>query len=625
MKCLTPARIGAMQLKNRFIFPSMCHFYCDSEGFVTPQLKAYVRARAEGGAAAIILPGSPHGKPGPARAALSAPAYYAGWSELAQICHAQDCRLIVQIHPAKAQAGRDPSLLLPDNMPLEMICEIVDSYAACARAARRVGADGVEIHGAHAHEVAQFMSPYYNHRTDAYGGSVAGRARLGMEVVAAIKREAGSDFPVIFRISAEELIPGGRELEETIRIAQMLETAGADALHVSIGMPLSEAYISAPMDVEDGFNVGRIARVHEAVRIPVIAVNRINTPALAEQIIARGDADFVAVGRGMLADPAFVNKIRTGEPLRMCLGCNQGCRKSLTKKAIYCVQNPMTGREATLRIEADHALDGKRVLVVGAGVAGLEAAMDLAIRGAQVEVWERGERAGGLLQLACIPPHKSVMARMIDYRLAMLERLGVPVRCGVEATAESVLAWRADWVVAATGSEPAMPPVTGLETAVSADWALAHLAALQGKRVAVLGGGLVGLETADALCAAGAQAEIFEQGETVGAGLNANRMFFIRRRLEAAGCSVHCGVRVEAVSGGRVICTHAQERREAGPFDAVVAALGRRSRRTLVDALREVCPDVRVTVLGDALQPGTAMEATARAAQFAAAAGAENA
>lgn len=226
MKCLTPAAIGKMRLKNRFIFPSMCNFYCDAEGFVTEQLKAYVRARAQGGAAAIIMPGSPHGKPGPARPALSSPRYYDGWRELAAICHEQDCRLIVQIHPAKAQAGRDPSLLLPDGMPREMIREIVASYAACARAARTVSADGVEIHGAHAHEVAQFMSPYYNHRTDEYGGSTENRARLGLEVVRAIK-----------------------------------EAAGADALHVSIGMPLSEAYISAPMDVEDGFNLAHAGRV----------------------------------------------------------------------------------------------------------------------------------------------------------------------------------------------------------------------------------------------------------------------------------------------------------------------------------------------------------------------------
>ncbi|HIU16526.1 MAG TPA: hypothetical protein IAC49_08725, partial [Candidatus Ventricola intestinavium] len=144
MKCLTPASIGSMQLKNRFLFPSMCNFYCDDEGFVTPRLEAYVRARVQGGAAAVIMPGSPHGKPGPARPALSDSRYASGWRRLLDICREKGCRLIVQIHPAKAQAGRDPSVLLPDNMPREKIRQIVSSYAACARAAREIGLDGAE-------------------------------------------------------------------------------------------------------------------------------------------------------------------------------------------------------------------------------------------------------------------------------------------------------------------------------------------------------------------------------------------------------------------------------------------------------------------------------------------------
>lgn len=620
MECLTPAAIGAMRLKNRFIFPSMCNFYCDAEGFVTQQLKAYVRARAQGGAAAIIMPGSPHGKPGPARPALSSPRYYDGWRELAAICHAQGCRLIVQIHPAKAQAGRDPSLLLPDNMPQEMIREIIASYAACAKAARTVGADGVEIHGAHAHEVAQFMSPYYNHRTDEYGGSTENRARLGVQVVRAIKEAAGEDYPVIFRISAQELVPGGRELPETVAIARMLEAAGADALHVSIGMPLSEAYISAPMDVEDGFNLAHAGQVRAAVHIPVIAVNRINTPELAERAIAGGQADFVAVGRGMLADPAFVRKIGTNEPIRLCLGCNQGCRKSPTKKAIYCVQNPMTGREATLRLAADGALRGERVLVIGAGVAGLEAAMDLALRGAQVEVWERAAQAGGLMELACVPPHKDAMRRMVSYRLEMLSRLGADVRCGREATVEAIRAYGADTVVVATGSDPYCPPIPGAQACMTADDALCALrdGGLPGAHAAVLGGGLVGLETADALCARGVRVEIFEQAEEIGAGLNANRMDFIRRRLAQGGCTAHCGARVEAVDGAAVIYTQGGERRTAQGFDAIITAMGRRSRSALAQALRAACPEMDVVCLGDAQRPATAMEAVARAAQFAA-------
>lgn len=623
MNILTPASIGNAVLKNRILFPSMCNFYCDAEGFVTPQLKAFVRARAEGGAGAIIMPGSPHGKPSPARPALSDPKYYDGWRALRDICHEQNCRLFVQIHPAKAQAERDPSLLLPDHMPVQMIEEIVSSYAACARAAREIGLDGVEIHGAHAHEVAQFMSPYYNHRTDAYGGSVRNRARLGIEVVRAIKEAAGEDFPVIFRISSEERIPGGREIDETIEISRLLEQAGADALHVSTGMPLSEAFISAPMDVPDGFNLDQIARIHDAVHIPVIAVNRINTPELAESVVSRRIADFVAVGRGMLADPQFVLKAQTGEPIRQCLGCNQGCRKSPTKKEIYCVQNPFTGREASLRLTFDEALSRRRVLIAGAGIAGLEAALDLALRGAAVEVWEKSSRAGGLLELARIPPHKDVMERMVSYRVEQLRRLGVPIRFEQEATPENIGAFAPDLVIVATGSQPSVPPIPGLECAgvYTSDHALRLLSEGSFKhtgRCAILGGGLVGLEIADALCARGIQPEIFELTDAVGAGLNKNRLYFIKNRLEAGHCITHCGARVEKVAFPHVTYSAAGETHTNGPFDAVITALGRRSEHALADRLRETHPNIHTVCLGDANRVGTAMDAVLEAAQFAA-------
>lgn len=621
MKCMTPAFIGGMKLKNRFLFPSMCNFYCDQEGFVTDQLKAYVRARVDGGAAAIVMPGSPHGKPGPARPALSDEKYCAGWRELATLCHGKDCRLILQIHPAKAQAGRDPSLLLPDNMPVDLIREIVASYAACAARARKCGVDGVEIHGAHAHEVAQFMSPYYNHREDEYGGSTENRARLGREVIRAIKAAAGEDYPVIFRMSSDELVEGGRTLEESVQIAKLLEAAGADALHVSVGMPLSEAYISAPMDVEDGFNLAGIAKIAAHVNIPVIAVNRINTPELAEKVIREGMADFVAVGRGMLADPDFVRKAEKGEPLRMCLGCNQGCRKSLTKKQIYCVQNPATGREAQLTPADGDELKGRRVLVVGAGVAGLEAAMGLALRGADVEVWEKELQAGGLIGIACVPPYKSVMARMVEYRLAELKRLGVPVRYGKEADVQSAAAFGADLVIAATGSVPASPPVKGIESAMTADEALELIrsgkAEALGRHAAVLGGGLVGLETADALCALGIHTEIFERGGRIGAGLNDNRLYFIEKRLDRAGCVRHCGARVESVDRRTVVFALEDGQHGQAEFDTVIAALGRRSLNEFEKGFAALCPGTQIVPLGDAAKPGTAMDAAADAAAFA--------
>ncbi|WP_274952790.1 FAD-dependent oxidoreductase [Angelakisella massiliensis] len=615
----TPGKIGKLELKNRVIFPSMCNFYCDEKGFVTDRLRAFVEARAAGGTAMIIMPGSPHGTPGPGRPALSDPIYYDGWRSLRDICHRYGCKLVVQIHPAKAQAGRDPSLLLPDNMDQQYIDLVVNSYARCAAAAREIGLDGVEIHGAHAHEVAQFMSPYYNHRQDAYGGTPEKRCKLAVDIIRAIKEQAGEDFPLIFRLSSSERFPGGRTVEETAEIVPLLEQAGADALHVSTGMPLSEEYISAPMDVPDGFNLPQIARIKEEVSIPVIAVDRINTPQLAQQVLEQGLADFTAIGRGQLADPDFVRKAQTGEPICLCLGCNQGCRKSVTKKAIYCVQNPRTGREDTLRFTPAPHLKDQKILIIGAGVSGLEAAIDLALRGASPVIWERRDCPGGLMELAQLPPSKSAMARMVEYRLSMAKKLGIAIHTGMEATPEKILAYGPDLLIIATGSVPAVPPIPGLEGAgvVTGDEALRNPALVTGQ-VAVLGGGLVGTEVAETLAARGVSVTVMEMGDAIGAGLNKNRMVFVRRRLEEGHVTLLTKTRVVSAALPDITVEDETGVHTLTGFDTMVAATGRKPENHLAKQLKAAQPQLPVYLVGDAKQPGMAMDAVTSAALLAA-------
>lgn len=635
-KLLTPASIGNVVLKNRVIFPSMCNFYCDEHGFVTEQLKEYVKARAAGGAAMIIMPGSPHGTPGPARPALSDPNYYDGWKELAAICHAFDCRLFVQIHPAKAQAGRDPKLLLPDNMDMDTIHSLIESYTRCAAAAKVVGLDGVELHGAHAHEIAQFLSPFYNHRTDLYGKDPAGRSRFYCEIIDSIKKACGSDFPVICRISSSEQIPGGRTVEETVRIAPLLEAAGADAIHVSIGMPLSDHLISAPMDVKDAFNINEIAQIKQAVQIPVIAVDRINTPELAEEILTSGKADFTAIGRGLLADPDFVNKITTGAPLIRCLGCNQGCRKSITKKAIFCVQNPQTGREASLHFTKSPSLAQKKILIIGAGPAGLEAARVLSLRGAKPEIWEKNSRIGGLINLAKLPPHKDAMDRIVTYREEFLRRMGITIRLKKEADAASIREFAPDLLLLATGSEPLLPPIDGLcsgspssrclsEHVYSADQLLSDPVlqdrlARDGRSVAVLGGGLIGVEAAEVLCRIGLPVTVLEMGAEIARELNKNRKHFVMERLEQGKAKVLVNTQVLSVRPPEItVQSEGQTKRLTG-FSAVITALGRTSRTSqqLRQELSDAFPELPILLLGDADTPGMAMDAITAAAQIAA-------
>lgn len=632
---LTPGKIGETTLKNRVIFPSMCNYYCDDKGFVTEQLKEYVKARARGGAAMIIMPGSPHGTPGPARPALSSPLYLDGWKSLAGICHSYGCRLFVQIHPANAQAERDPALLLPDNMEKDYILKLTESYTRCALAAKEAGLDGVELHGAHAHEIAQFLSPYYNHRTDEYGVDYLGRSKLYRDIVSSIKQACGREFPVICRISSSERIPGGqgRGIEETVKIAPLLEAAGADAIHVSIGMPLSEQYISAPMDVPDAFNRGEIACVKRAVRIPVIAVGRNNSQELAEELLRDGTADFTAVGRGLLADPDFVNKITAKEPICRCLGCNQGCRKSITKKAIFCVQNPFTGREASLHPTYEEGLENRRILIIGAGPAGLEAARIFAMRGARPVIWEKVHIPGGLINLAKQPPHKDAMERIISFRLEMLQKAGIPILLNQEAAPENISEFHPDLIILACGSSPSVPQIPGLclpdgqpkENIYPADRlfrdpALRVKLQTDGLPVAVLGGGLIGTEAAETLSLLGLPVTVFELGSEIAKDLNKNRRYFVMERLRMGRVSLLTGVRVTNVCLPRVTCRKDGKELDFDGFGTILYALGRQnlSSRRLEENLKKAVPDVPILSIGDARQPGMAMDAIADAALTAA-------
>ena len=619
---LDPVQIGRVTLKNRVVFPSMCVFFCDAEGYINDTMTEYIRERAEGGVGLIIVPGSPHGKPGPGRPALSHNGYIPGWARLAQVVRRYGAKLFCQLHPAKFQAGRGEAIEDINDFTPQYIRSLIQSYADCALRARQAGVDGVEIHGAHAHEVAQFMSPLYNRRTDDYGGSTANRARFAAEIIRGIKATAGADYPLILRISGDELVEGGRRVDETAEIARLLEEAGADAIHVSCGMPESEYAISAPMDVEDLFNVDSAARVKAAVSVPVIAVDRITTMEQADAVVQSGKADLAAMARANLADPELVAKYesRVPGPVRRCVGCNQGCRDAVAYKKIRCMQNPRLGFEATLTLPpATGEEAGRSILIAGAGPAGLEAAYQLVRRGFRPVVYERESAPGGLMKLAALPPKKERMAEVIRFRVEALKAAGVEIRCGVEVTPELVAKEAPDVLIVATGSVPALPPVAGLdgEAVVTADDLLAGRRRLSG-RVLVLGGGLTGCEAADYLAASDCRVELLEMGDRLAGGLNKSRRRFLLRRLAQSGVTVRLLTRAEVVEQDGVRVCSGDYRYTIAGIDGVVVATGRAPLDRLSQRVRELSPKTRVLVIGDAERPGLAIDAICQGARAAA-------
>ena len=347
-KLFTQCSIGKAIFKNRILFPSMCVSYCDDEGNFTNRYMAFILERVRSGIGGIIVPGSIYGKRGLWRASFDDDMFIPGWTKLAEEVHRYDVKLICQLHPSGFDPPRVKDRNNPSEYSAELIEELVEGFAKTAYRCKQAGIDGVEIHGAHAHEVAAFSSPYFNKRTDEYGGNYTGRAKFGLDIIRKIRLLCGDDYPLIYRMSGEDKIEGGSTIDESAKVAQLFEAAGANAIHVSAGIAPSKQYSFATMDLPECLLVEDAACVKAGVNIPVIAVNRIMDMDQAASVIDENKADMVAMGRAFLADPQLIYKA-LGEndiPVTRCLGCKPSCHMNNDRT---CIQNPMIGRESELQ------------------------------------------------------------------------------------------------------------------------------------------------------------------------------------------------------------------------------------------------------------------------------------
>ncbi len=609
----TPIKIGPVTIKNRIALPSMCVFFCDPDGHMNDTFYDYVEERVRGGAGLVIIPGSPHGKVSKGRPALSDDSYIPDWEKLAAVTHKYGASLFCQLHPAKFQAGRGMEVETPMDYSEKQLSTLIRSYAECARRCQKAGADGVEIHGGHAHEVAMFMSPFYNFRTDGYGGDARGRARLPYEIIQAIKELCGKDYPVIMRISGNEYVEGGRDIKDSAEICKILEGAGVDAIHVTAGMPASDGYISAPMDVEDAFNAEAAVYMKSQVSVPVIAVNRIVDIAEAEAVIAGGKADMVAMARAQLADPELVNKALglCDDPVRRCLGCNQGCRDAAVYKKIVCMQNPFLGfsRERILA----PVTKPKKILI--AGPAGLEMAVDLVKRGYLPEICEKAPVPGGLIRLAARTPKKENLNSITEYRVDYLKKHGVDIRCNTLVDAGLIAAEKPDVVVVATGSVPVVPSIPGIRG--QKVWLCDDVlegSIPDGEHVAVLGGGLIGCEIADLLAAMGKRVELIDMITKLAQDLNPSRRRFMLERMSLLPINYHLGKKVTGIDLPEVRILNEDGVSDLiGDIDALVVCAGRRPVDDLMK-LSETFPEIRFVNIGDSRKAGLALNAIHEAA-----------
>lgn len=622
-----PVKIGKLQLKNRLVMAPVGTLFCGTDGHICERLIEYHKIRAKGGWGLIIVEGvaiSEQGKGGPKQYGIWDDSFVPEYKRLANEVHSCGAKIALQImhagrntrpeitgglQPVAPSAIADPIIRVePKELTALEIGEIVDSFAQAALRTREAGFDAVEIHGGHGYLISEFMSAYANKRDDEYGGDFEGFLRFPVEIIREIKKLFGNDFPLIFRISGNEAVAGGRSVRESALMSARLVHAGADAIHVSVGVYESSFVTMAPPDMEQGFNIDAASKIKSAVPVPVIAVGRIHDPDLAEEIVKTGKADMVAIGRQSLADPQWPLKVAEGRAIDIvrCLSCNEGCLNTAWKsKPVTCVQNPRVGLEG----ESDILPAGKprKVIIAGAGPAGLEAARIAARNGHIVTLYEKNEIPGGQMNIASVAPAKSLMKEVIESRIKALDKPGVLMRFGEELTIEIIKRQSPDVLIIATGSEAVVPDIPGIngENVITARQALSGKSA--GENIVIIGGGIVGCETADWLSDQGKRVIIVEIMKSPARDVSPASRYFLMKRLKKKSVRIITRARVKGIDYNRVIieCEGAEE--ILTPADTIILATGSRSVDDLQEEAKAIVPEIHV--IGDADSPGKVIDA----------------
>ena len=626
-----PFELGPLTLKNRLVMTAMSTNQADRLGRVTPAMTAYYKTRAEGGVGLVTVeeaslhPSLPHI---PRALGVYGDHLIPGLARLVEAIHQAGALASIQIglyfrqgingfprYAVSAQApDAGPGVL---ELTTEEIKKIVDLFADGAGRVKAAGFDAVEVHACHGCIISEFLSPFWNKRTDGYGGSRSGRFRLALEILAAIRERLGPAYPVLFRISGSEFYEEGFTAEDGVALSMALEQGGVTAINISGGLGHINHIGIPPSDVERGVLLPLGAGIKARVSVPVIVGNSL-TPEMACKALEAGQADLVGLGRPLIADPEWPLKVQSGRAgeIRYCIRCNQGCFggiRDVTVGRTTCLYNPQAGRETERVIrKADVP---KTVVVVGGGPAGCEAARVAALRGHQVALFESRDRLGGQINLAAVPPYKQDFIKIIDYYQDVLPRLGVKVNLGQKATFRLIETLGPDVCILAMGSQPMIPKLYGAERAQVTDThqVLGGRVEIDEGPVVVIGAGATGLETADLLSARGLKVTVIEMldspGRDIIPGIGIREG--VLKRLEAQGASILTGHRAMAIGPDGVVVS-------ARPFIGggdqftvparhVIMAIGTRPDLNILPPAEPGRTEWHL--VGDCQSPGNAMKA----------------
>lgn len=626
-----PIRIGPMQVGNRFVVPPMGNNFSNTDGTLSEQSKAYYEARAKGGFGLVTIEATvvhPGAKGGPRKPCLYDDSTIGSFRETIDACHRAGARVSIQLQNAgpegnssfagakieaasaiKAAVGRET----PEAISTERVYELVKGYGTAARRAMQAGADAMEIHMAHGYLVSSFLSPRTNKRVDEFGGNFENRMRFPKLIIEEVRKMTEGKIAILARINSSDEMEGGLDIHDSVTIAAALEDYGIDALHVSRSVHLKDEYMWAPTAIHAGFSAELAEQIKRAVSVPVITVGRYTEPYFAELVIREGKADMVAFGRQSLADPEMPNKVKEGrlEDINPCIACLQGCVVNMFKgNPIRCLVNPGLGCEA---VPVPRAAAPKKVMVIGGGVAGMCAAFTAQERGHSVTLYEESGRLGGNMRLAAYPPGKGDITNMIRSYITRCEKAGVRIVLNKEVTADTVKEENPDAVVVATGSKTLYLPIPGIETpAIVTGSDVLDGRREVGRRVLIVGGGMVGCEVAAFLGEQGHDVTVIEYRDTVGADVIHEHKILLDQDFEQYHIGQVTGAKVCAFSPDGVAYETADgKRHELRGFDTVVLSMGYRNYNPFAGELQKL--GAEVYVVGDATKARRALEATQEA------------
>ena len=615
-----PGKIGNMVLRNRIVMPAMGTNLGSKEGYVTDRLKYYHRLRAKGGVGLNIVEvacvETSKGKVNHRQLSIDDDRFLPGLKELARVIGQEGSKAAIQLHHAGAATRssvigcqpiapspirRAPFFDVPREMTVEEIKYVVSCFAHAAKRAKEAGFDGIEIHAGHVYLLSQFLSRTYNRRQDEYGGSLENRARFLLEVIRAIRDIVGKDFPIWPRINGEEA-GGGVTLDEAKQVAIMLEEAGVDAIHVSADPS------TRPPFSPRGWGLPLAQEIKKTVHVPIIVVGRL-TLELGNEAIKHGQADFIALGRPLIADPDLLLKVTAHQEddVTPCIGCTLCLFEAvIADKEIECTVNAAVGRELEYQIEPTDK--SKKVLVVGGGPAGMEAARVAALRGHQVMLYEKNDQLGGQLLFASKPPYKNDLVTLTNYLAKQIRKLGVQIELAKEVTPELIAGMKPDVVILAMGSSPLVPKIPGIDrsNAVIAEDVLSNKVTV-GKTVIILGGGLVGCETALFLAEKGKKVTIVEMLPEAATNVIPVVRMALLGKLSEKGVTILTNTKVEEINSTSMTVTNADGKRQILNTDNIILAAGAVSNKQLAESLRGKVQEFYL--IGDAMEPRRIKEA----------------